>query len=116
MKKQLLALLFAACTLIFGASMANAAAPLDVDCNVLGATLEAVDSGLGDAGVDFDNLGDLVSQAKKDEDLFELLRGAIFMISRDYFMNPILFTDPKEVVPTVAKCGLTPLLVRLVSD
>ena len=114
MKKQFLALLFAACTLIFGASMAHAKKPLAVDCAVLEGTLIGVDSVLPPGT--FDNLGDLVSQAKKDPAVFGPLSGLIAFISASISGTPIIFTDPKEVVPTIAGCGLTPLLVELVTD
>lgn len=112
--KRLTTVLAMTAALMFGVSTAHAKKPLDVDCNVLEQTLIVVDAGL--PADSFDSLGDLVSQAKKNEPLFDMLRGAIFVISDSLFMSPILFTDPKEVVPTIAKCGLTPLLVRLVSD
>ena len=119
MKKQFLALLFAACTLIFGASMAHAKKPLDVDCVVLAATLEAVDDVLDAAvldgtGTDFPNLGQLVSQSKKDSDLYDTLR---FLVST-FSGGAINFAEnnPNEVVPTIAGCGQIPLLIELINN
>ncbi len=89
---------------------AGADRPLDVDCDVLETTLLAVD-GVLPAGT-FDSLGDLVSTAKKDPATFAFLNGLVFAFS----FGAISFDDPKEVVPTVAKCGLTPLLNELIKD
>ncbi len=97
-----------AVALLPGAALANK--PLTVDCGTLESTLIAVD-GVLPSGT-FDNLGQLVSTAKKDPATFTFLNGLIFAFSG----GAISFGDAKEVVPTVAKCGLTSLLVELVKS
>ena len=45
------------------------AKPLDVDCDLLEATNDAVDEFLDSQGIEFDNLGDLISSAIQDSSI-----------------------------------------------
>lgn len=87
-----------------------AAGPIAVDCDVLESSLIAVDSVLPQGA--FANLGELVSTALNDSTTFALLNGLLAVFSG----GTISFDSPNDVMPTVAQCGLTPLLVGLVSD
>ena len=64
--KRITSALVVVAALLVGASNANAK-PLDVDCDLLAATNDAVNDFLVGEGVRFDNLGDIVSSAIQDE-------------------------------------------------
>lgn len=89
---------------------ADAKKPLDVDCSALEVALVTTDAILDDLGADFASLGELVSESKKDPVLFGQLRVLITLTSGGL----VDFTDAREVVPTIAGCGLVPLLVDLI--
>ncbi len=91
---------------------AHAAKPLDVDCDLLEATNDAVNDFLDGEGIQFDNLGDLVSSAIRDEDLFGQLGDLILLFSG----GAIDFGSASQAVSTNAKCGLTPQLIDNIRD
>ena len=98
--------------LMLGVSTANAASPLDVDCDLLEATNDAVNDFLDGEGVQFDNLGDLVSSAIQDEAVFDQLSALILLFSD----GEIEFTSASQAVSTNAKCGLIRQLVDNIRD
>jgi hypothetical protein len=63
-------------------------------------------------GVQFNNLGDLISSAILDEALFEQLRDLILFFSG----GEIEFTSASQAVSTNAKCGLIPQLIDNIRD
>jgi hypothetical protein len=98
--------------LIVGVSTAEAAAPLDVDCDLLAATNDSVNDILDMAGIQFRNLGHLVSLSILDEDAFNQLRDLIFVQSG----GEIDFTSASQAVSTNGKCGLIPQLIDNIRD
>ena len=99
----------------FVPTAAHADQPLDVDCDVLAATLVAVDAFLEALPVppfEFDNLGELLSTLKKDPGLFAAVNGLFVAFSG----GTISFDSPSQSLSTTAKCGLVPLLNELVKD
>jgi hypothetical protein len=98
--------------LLLSVSTANADNPLDVDCDLLAATNDAVDDFLDANDVQFNNLGDLVSSAILDEALFDQLSALILLFSR----GEIEFTSASQAVSTNAKCGLVPQLIDNIRD
>ena len=98
--------------LLFTVSTAHAKKPLDVDCDLLGSTIVAVDAFLGANNVEFDNLGDLVASAILDDAVFALLDSLILFFSG----GAIDFDSASQAVSTVAKCGLMPLLIGEIED
>ncbi len=98
--------------LLFSVSTAHAGQPLDVDCDLLAATNDAVNAFLDDAGVQFDNLGDLVSAAILDDAVFALLHDLILFFSG----GAIDFESASQAVSTNAKCGLIPQLLDNIRD
>ncbi len=91
---------------------AHAAKPLDVDCDLLAATNEAVNDFLDGEGIQFDNLGDLISSAIQDEAVFGQLSALILFFSG----GQIEFGSASEAVSTNAKCGLVPQLIDNIRD
>ena len=98
--------------LLFSVSTAYAAAPLDVDCDLLEATNDSVNDILDMAGIQFNNLGDLISSAILDEDVFDQLSALILLESG----GEIDFTSASQAVSTNAKCGLIPQLIDNIRD
>jgi hypothetical protein len=98
--------------LLLSVSTAYAAAPLDVDCDLLEATNDSVNDILDMAGIQFNNLGQLISSAILDEDVFADLRDLIFVQSG----GQIDFTSASQAVSTNAKCGLIPQLIDNIRD
>jgi hypothetical protein len=98
--------------LLLSVSTANAANPLDVDCDLLEATNDAVNDFLDANDVQFNNLGDLVSSAILDEALFDQLSALILLFSS----GEIEFTSASQAVSTNAKCGLVPQLIDNIRD
>jgi hypothetical protein len=98
--------------LLFSVSTAYAKKPLDVDCDLLEATNDAVDDFLDDQDVQFNNLGDLVSSAIQDEAVFDQLSALILLFSG----GEIEFTSASQAVSTNAKCGLIPQLIDNIRD
>jgi hypothetical protein len=99
-------------SLMLGVSTANAASPLDVDCDLLEATNDAVNDFLDGQGVQFDNLGDLVSSSILDDELFDQLSALILLFSG----GQIDFTSASQAVTTNARCGLIPRLIDNIRD
>jgi hypothetical protein len=91
---------------------AHAAQPLDVDCDLLEATNDAVNDELDAAGVQFANLGQLVAAAILDEDVFNQLNALIEFFSG----GEISFDSASQAVSTNAKCGLIPQLIDNIRD
>jgi hypothetical protein len=98
--------------LLLSVSTANAANPLDVDCDLLAATNDAVNDFLDANDVQFNNLGDLVSSAIQDEAVFDQLNALILLFSG----GQIEFTSASQAVSTNAKCGLVPQLIDNIRD
>ena len=98
--------------LLFTVSTAHATKPLDVDCDVLADTNDAVNDILDDAEIQFDNLGDLVSAAILDDEVFNLLHDLILVESG----GTIDFESASQAISTNAKCGLIPQLIGNIRD
>jgi hypothetical protein len=98
--------------LLLSVSTANAAKPLDVDCDLLAATNDAVNDFLDAESIQFDNLGDLVSSSILDDDLFDQLSALLLFFSA----GQIDFTSASQAVSTNAKCGLIPQRVDNIRD
>src|SRR5262245_37502680 len=105
------ALAVSAGLLVMG-STAQADKPLDVDCEVLAATNECVNAALDGAGVQFQNLGELVSTAILDDAVFEQLDALILLCSG----GAIDFESASQAVTTNAKCGLIPQVIGNIRD
>ena len=99
-------------SLLISVSAARAARPLDVDCDLLAATNDAVNDFLDGQGVQFNNLGDLVSSAILDDAVFDQLNALVLVCSG----GAIDFDSASQAVSTVAKCGLMPLLIGEIAD
>ncbi len=93
-------------------STARADQPLDVDCSALAATNECVNAILDGAGVQFQNLGQLVAAAILDEEVFEQLDGLILLCSG----GTIDFESASQALSTNAKCGLVGQLLENIRD
>ena len=91
---------------------AHAAKPLDVDCDLLEATNDAVNVFLDGQGIQFDNLGDLISSAIQDESVFDQLSDLIVFFSG----GAIAFDSASQAVSTNAKCGLAPQVIDNIRD
>jgi hypothetical protein len=91
---------------------ANAAQPLDVDCDLLAATNDAVNDELDAQGVQFANLGQLVSLSILDEAVFDQLNALIELFSG----GQISFDSASQAVSTNAACGLIPQLIDNIRD
>ena len=98
--------------LVSASSVHAATAPLNVDCDLLEATNDAVNDFLDQQGVEFDNLGDLVAAAILDEEVFDQLSALILLFSG----GEINFTSASQAVSTNAKCGLIPQLIDNIRD
>jgi len=98
--------------LLFTVSTAQARAPLDVDCDLLEATNDAVNVFLDGEGVQFTNLGDLVSSAILDDAVFDLLSALVTFFSG----GAINFDSASQAITTNARCGLIPQLIGNVND
>jgi hypothetical protein len=98
--------------LLISAPSAFAGQPLDVDCDLLEATNDAVNDFLDGEGVQFNNLGDLISSAILDDALFDPLSALILLFSG----GEIEFTSASQAVATNARCGLIPQLIDNIRD
>jgi hypothetical protein len=98
--------------LLGAAPTAHAAQPLDVDCDLLAATNDAVNDVLDAAGIQFRNLGELIALSIKDDNAFQQLRDLILQFSG----GEIEFTSGSQIVSTNGKCGLIPQLAGNVRD
>ena len=110
--KSLATVLAVTAALLFTVSTAHAKKPLDVDCDLLAATNESVNIFLDGEGVQFDNLGDLVSAAILDDAVFALLHDLILFFSG----GAIDFESASQAISTNAKCGLVPQLLDNIRD
>lgn len=93
-------------------STAHAKKPLAVDCDVLAATNEDVNAFLDGAGVQFRNLGQLVSGAILDDAVFDALHDLILFFSG----GTIDFESASQAITTNAKCGLIPQIIENIRD
>ena len=98
--------------LLLSSATAYAKKPLDVDCDLLAATNDAVNDFLDGEGIQFNNLGDLVSASIQDETVFDQLSALILFFSG----GEIEFTSASQAVSTNAKCGLIPQLIDNIRD
>ena len=110
--RHLLTALVATIGLLLSVSPAFAKKPLNVDCDLLAATNDAVDAFLDGEGIQFDNLGDLVASAIQDEAVFDQLSALILLFSG----GEIDFTSASQAISTNAKCGLVPQLIDNIRD
>ena len=110
--KYIMTALTLTAALLISVSTAHAARPLDVDCDLLEATNDAVNGFLDGEGVQFDNLGDLFASAILDEELFDQLSALILMFSG----GEIDFTSAPQLVTTNSRCGLIPQLIDNIRD
>ena len=101
-----------AIALLFTVSPTHAKKPLDVDCDLLAATTMAVNDFLDGEGIQFDNLGDLLSAAILDEAVFDQLSALILFFSG----GEIEFESASQGVATYGKCRLIPLLHESIAD
>ena len=103
--------LFAA--LLLGVSTAHARRPLDVDCDVLAATNDAVNVILdANPNIDFASVGELFRSAILDDGVFQFLRALILVESG----GVIDFTSASQAITTNAQCGLLKDLIDDVND
>ena len=93
-------------------STAHADKPLAVDCDLLAATNEDVNAFLDGAGVQFRNLGQLVSAAILDDAVFQTLHDLILFFSG----GAIDFESASQALTTNAKCGLIGQLLENIRD
>ncbi len=99
--------------LLLVASTAQARRPLSVDCDLLEATNDDVNVFLDTmTAIQFNNLGDLVSSAILDDDLFNDLNALITFFSG----GAISFDSASQAVSTNARCGLIPQLIGNIRD
>ncbi len=98
--------------LLISVSTAHAGRPLDVDCDLLAATNDAVNDFLDAEGIQFDNLGDLLASAILDDAVFDQLSALILFFSG----GAIDFQSATQAISTNARCGLIPQLVDNVND
>ncbi len=98
--------------LLLSVSTAYAKKPLNIDCDLLEATNDAVNDFLDGEGIQFDNLGDLVSSAIQDEAVFDQLSALVLLFSG----GEIDFTSASQAVSTNARCGLIPQLIDNIRD
>jgi hypothetical protein len=96
--------------LFFGTSAY--AAPIDVDCDLLSASTDAVNDFLDAEGIQFSNLGDLFSAAIQDESVFDQLSALLLLFSG----GEIEFESARQAIATYGKCGLIPQLIDNIRD
>lgn len=110
--KVLATALAVAAVLLIGAPPADAVRPLNVDCDLLGTTNFDVNDFLDAQGIEFNNLGDLLSTSILDESVFNELSALILLFSG----GVIDFTSASQAVATNARCGLIPQLIGNIRD
>ncbi len=98
--------------LLLGTSTAHARKPLDVDCDLLAATNDAVNIFLDGEGLQFDSVGDLFSSAILDDAVFQQLSDLILFFSG----GAIEFESASQAISTNAQCGLLDDLIGQVGD
>lgn len=108
--RNLLTTLAVTAGLLLSVSTAHAARPLDVDCDLLAATNDAVDDFLELR--QFNNLGFLVSSAILNDDTFDDLNALMVLFSE----GQITFDSASQFVITNARCGLIPQLLDNIRD
>src|SRR5262245_11345434 len=86
--------------------------PLAGACEGLAATNECVNTMLDEQGVQFRNLGDLVSSAILDPGVFDALDALVLLCSG----GTIDFGSASQAVTTNAKCGLIPQVIGNIRD
>ena len=91
---------------------ASAGRPLDVDCDLLAATHEAVNDFLDSQGIQFDNVGDLFASAILDDAVFQQLRDLVLFFSG----GEIAFESATQAISTNGACGTLRGLVDNVRD
>ena len=109
--KMMTKILVLIAALAFG-PLASAHQPLEVDCDLLAATNQAVDAFLVGEGIQFDNLGDLFSSAIQDDAVFQQLADLILFFSA----GEIAFESATQAISTNGKCGLLRDLIDEVAD
>ncbi len=97
---------------LLGTSTAHARKPLDVDCDLLAATNEAVNVFLDSEGIQFNSVGDLFSSAILDDAVFQQLSDLILFFSG----GAIDFESATQAISTNGSCGLLRDLVNDVND
>ncbi len=105
-------IMIVAAGLLIIVSSAYAKRPLDVDCDLLAATNEAVDDFLDNEGITFHNLGDLRASVIPDDAVFAVAHDLILFFSG----GAIDFASCSQPVATNAKYGLLPQLNEEVWD
>ena len=110
--KYIMTALALTAALLISVSTAHAARPLDVDCDLLEATNDAVNDFLDGEGEQFDNLGDLFASAILDEEIFDQLSALILLFSG----GEIDFTSASQGVSTETSCGLARQLIDNIRD
>jgi hypothetical protein len=110
--KHVSAALAVIAVLLLGTSTAHARKPLDVDCDLLEATNDAVNVFLDGQGVQFDSVGDLFSSAILDDAVFQQLSDLILFFSG----GEIDFESATQAISTNGQCGLLRDLVNDVND
>jgi hypothetical protein len=98
--------------LLLGTSTAHAGRPLDVDCDLLEATSDAVNDFLDAQGIQFSSVGDLFSSAILDDAVFEQLSALILFFSG----GEIDFESASQAISTNGRCGLLPQLLDNIND
>ena len=91
---------------------ANAKKPQNAECDLLAGTNDDLNGFLDAEGVQFNNLGALVSSAILDDKLFDDLN-ALYMV---FSGGEIEFYSASQVVATNAKCGLIPQFIGHIRD
>lgn len=98
--------------LIISVPSAYAVKPLEVNCDHLESTNDAVNVFLDGEGIQFNNIGDFVSFAILDEEVFDQLNALILLFSG----GTIEFDSASQLVSTNSKCGLIPQLIGNIRD
>ncbi len=98
--------------LLLGTSTAHARKPLDVDCDLLAATNDAVNVFLDGQGIQFNSVGDLFSSAIQDDAVFQQLADLILFFSG----GEIAFESATQAISTNGNCGLLRGLIDNVND
>ena len=99
-------------SLLLGVSTAHARRPLNVDCDLLADTNEAVNAFLDAQGIQFDNLGDLVASAILDDAVAAQLGALILLFSG----GAIEFESASQAVATNGRCRLISQLIDFIRD
>ena len=98
--------------LLITTSNAIADQPLDVDCDLLAATNDAVDDFLDANGIQFNSVGDLFASAILDDTLFQQLSDLILFFSG----GEIEFSSATQAISTNGACGTIRGLINSVRD